>query len=233
MRSSALFEIGRANLMSANTTEQQDITRVPGRSHYALKYFSGGRIFSYAHQMDTVLSFEPQRVLEIGVGAGVVAAGLRAIGIDVTTVDIQPELEPDLVGSVLDLPLDDHAFDVALCCQVLEHLPFEQFSPALRELRRVVTKGVVLSLPDVRPHYSISWQLPKLGRSSWTGTRPKRASEAKIKSAWESSGHYWEIGYPGVSLSHVHRAIEAAGLSIANEWRVPELAWHHFFRLER
>lgn len=212
---------------------QQDLTRVPGRSHYELEYFSDGRLFSYAHQINTALSFEPQRVLEIGVGAGVVAAAVRAIGIECVTVDIQPELGPLLAGSVTNLPLGDQRFDVALCCQVLEHLPYEQFIVALRELRRVVSKGVVLSLPDVRPHYAVYWQLPKIGRSQWTGTRSKRPTQERLTRAWESSGHYWEIGYPDAALRRVQRTITESGLSIDAEWRVPELAWHHFFRLTR
>lgn len=210
---------------------QQDLTRVPGRSNYGLEYFRGGRVFSYAHQIDSVLSFKPQRVLEIGVGGGVVAAAVRAIGIGLVTVDIQPELGPDLVGSVTSLPLDDQAFDVVLCSQVLEHLPYDQFSVALRELRRVVSRGVVLSLPDVRPHYAVYWQLPKVGRSQLTLARQKRPTQERVRRAWESGGHYWEIGYPDAALRRVQHDIEESGLQITAEWRVPELAWHHFFRL--
>lgn len=208
-----------------------DLAHIPGRSHYSLKYFQSGRVFSYAHQIDTVLSFEPRRVLEVGVGAGVVAAALRAMGIDVTTVDIQPELKPNIVGSVTELPVDDGAFDVALCCQVLEHLPFDQFIPALRELRRATTSGVVISLPDIRPHYSLSWRLPRVGHGTLVGTRRKAPPPERIQSGRENSGHYWEIGYPDVPLRRVREGVSAAGLTISKEWRVSELPWHHFFRL--
>ena len=207
------------------------LAHVPGRSHYALEYFRNGRIFSYAHQIDAVLSFDPQRVLEIGVGAGVVAVALRAMGIEVTTVDIQPELDPDIVGSVTALPIEDDDYEVALCCQVLEHIPFDKFVPALRELARVASNGILISLPDVRPHYAISWQLPKIGRSIWTGTRRKTPTRAQIERAWEDSGHYWEIGYPEVSVRDLENAMAAAGLRIDDDWRVPEIPWHHFFRL--
>ena len=46
--------------------------KVPGRAHYSLNYIRHGRIFSFAHQIDTVISLEPRSVLEIGVGSGIV-----------------------------------------------------------------------------------------------------------------------------------------------------------------
>ncbi len=120
--------------------------KVPGRSHYSLQYLRGGRVFSFAHQIDSVLAFEPRSVLEVGVGSGVVTAALRAAGIQVTTLDIQPELKPDLVGSVTDVPAPPDSFDVVLCCQVLEHLLFNQLSDALVELSRVSRQAVILIL---------------------------------------------------------------------------------------
>ena len=41
----------------------------------------------------------------------------------VETKSLILELKPDIVGSVTELPINDGEFDVALCCQVLEHLP--------------------------------------------------------------------------------------------------------------
>ena len=80
-------------MMSIATPEERAIAvpeSVPGRQHYSRKYLEGGRIFSYAHQIETVLNFNPNHVLEVGMGTGMVAAALRAIGIRVTTLDIQP-----------------------------------------------------------------------------------------------------------------------------------------------
>lgn len=216
-----------------SATPQQDVSRVPGRSHYALKYFRGGRIFSYAHQIDTVLSFEPKRVLEVGAGAGVVAAALRAMGIEVTTVDVQPELEPDIVGSVTELPIDDKAFDVALCCQVLEHLPFDQFVPALRELRRIANQGATISLPDVTRRGFVAAKLPKIRPFRVDWTFPQLWPKAMPPSRFEGSGHYWEIGFRGYPSARVRDAIAGAGWTVASNWRVPELPWHHFYRLTR
>ena len=78
---------------------------------------------------------------------------------EVTTVDIDPALGPDVVGSVTRLPFDDDAFDVALCCEVLEHLPWDEAEAALQEVSRVVSRGAVVSVPDVTPWAGVATPL--------------------------------------------------------------------------
>ncbi len=212
---------------------EYDLTHVPGKAHYSLWYLRGGRVFSYAHQVDTVLSFEPTSVVEIGTGGGMVAAALRSTGIDITSVDVQSQLNPDVLASVTDLPFEAGTFDVALCCQVLEHLPFDQFVPALRELKRVTAKGIVLSLPDRSPHYEVRLRLPKLRRFTWAGTRHRDPGPVLKKDRWTLDGHYWEIGYDETPLRSIEQGVRQAELVIQRTWRVPELPYHRFFRLLR
>jgi SAM-dependent methyltransferase len=122
-------------------------------------YNTKERLCSFWHQADEVRRLGASTVVEVGIGSGTVAGWLRDRGIEVTTVDVDPELGPDVCGSVTDLPLDDDAFDVALCCEVLEHLPFDHVVPALRELGRVARLGVVFSAPDDRPWLGVSYPL--------------------------------------------------------------------------
>ena len=74
------------------------------------------------------------------VGDGFVARILRDANVQVTTLDIQADLKPDVLGSVERIPLPDHSFDISICCQVLEHLPFDQFETCLKELHRVARR---------------------------------------------------------------------------------------------
>jgi hypothetical protein len=211
---------------------EQDLRKVPGRENYSLRYFRTGRVFSYAHQIESVLAFEPRKVLEIGVGAGVVSAALRAIGIEVTTVDCKAELHPDIVASVVSLPLGDRSADVSLCCQVLEHLPFELFQTAITELARVAASGVVLSLPDATPHYEVRLRLPLVGFMEWIGTRRYHVPKTERDAAWEGSGHYWEIGYPETPLDRIVTTIKDSDLRIVRTWRVSEKSYHRLFVLQ-
>lgn len=210
---------------------EQDVSLVPGKSHYAARYVRGGRLFSYAHQMNAVLEHEPQTVLEIGPGPGMVTAALRAIGVTVTTVDVQPELEPDVVASVTDLPFEDNAFDVSMCCQVLEHLPFDQFLPALKELGRVSQKAVIVSLPDARSCWKLSGRLPRLKHFSFMISRTRNLRPERIEQSWLKSGHYWEIGYPEYPLRKITDGMRESGCTLARAWRPSEMAYHWFAEL--
>jgi ubiquinone/menaquinone biosynthesis C-methylase UbiE len=213
--------------------QKQDISKIQGREHYAHSYLNKGRVFSYAHQIDSALAFEPLTVLEVGIGTGIVSDALRKVDISVITVDCQEELKPDIIASVTKLPLQDNSVDVSLCCQVLEHLPFDQFETSIMELARVAMKGIVLSLPDITPHYEIRLRLPKFGLYQWTGTRRYRISKKEREKYWRKDGHYWAIGYIETPLKRVVRVITENGLKISRTWRVSENPYHRFFIIEK
>ncbi len=202
---------------------------IPRREHYGGDYLANGRPYSYAHQLEAVVSVSPSSVLEVGVGASIVAAGLRCCGVAVTTLDIEPTLRPDIVGSVLAMPVSDGAFDVTMCCQVLEHLPWERFGEALRELRRVTRKSLVLSVPDVTRHWGLSLSVPRLGRRALYLSVPPIPPRRFPADRLRDMGHYWEIGFRGFPLRRIAAEIRGAGWTLRRTWRVPELAWHRFF----
>ena len=183
-------------------------------SHYSSRaYNSKERHNSYWHQVDEVLALEARTALEVGPGAGIVTDWLRRAGVQVTTVDMDPALDVDLRGSVTDLPLDQGAVDVVLCCQVLEHLPFEEVGTALAELGRVARSGVVVSVPDATPWvgkaypvYFPGWYLQE-ARGRMPGTRRALARALLrrdirlrdwlflriVPAAWELGGPAWEL----------------------------------------
>ncbi len=212
-------------------THRSDKDRIPDSSHYSMDYVCGDRIHSFAHQLLQVLRLEPTSVLEIGVGAGIVTSVLRQLGISVTTMDIERSVEPDIVASVMDMPIDDGGFDVGLCCQVLEHMRFEMFGDALAELHRVVRRALVLSLPDVTRYLELSCYLPLLGRRQLACGLPRIRRRKMPASRLEEMGHYWEIGFDGYPLRKVLAEAQSAGWRCRNTWRVPELPWHRFFLL--
>ncbi len=85
----------------------------PGPDHFSPEsYDTKERFISYWHQIHEIISLEPKKVLEVGIGNGFVTRYLREKGWDVTTLDIVSELRPDVAGSVLSLPFGDTPFDV-------------------------------------------------------------------------------------------------------------------------
>jgi 2-polyprenyl-3-methyl-5-hydroxy-6-metoxy-1,4-benzoquinol methylase len=194
------------------------------RSHFGRDYDNKRRMASYWHQVDECCRLGGESVLVVGVGSSLASILLQRQRFSVTSLDIQHQLYPTVVGDVLRLPFKYQSFDVAVCCQVLEHLPRESFVPALRELRSVIRRGAVLSLPDCAAYSTL---MSRVLRRKEIITLPHMA-RAKPKLDAE---HIWEISMRGHPLSKVQRAIEQGGFSIEKTFRVWEIPFHRFFRL--
>jgi ubiquinone/menaquinone biosynthesis C-methylase UbiE len=199
-------------------------------SHYnAMDYNDKGRFNSFWHQIDATLKLKPRHVLEIGTGNGFVNFVLEKSGVDVTTIDIDQELQPDIIGSVLSMPIKDNSYDLALCCQVLEHLPYENFLPALKEINRVVSKNLILSLPDFQRVFRFCVQVPLMGEIKFLYKIPRLKPIE-----WEFNGeHYWNISCKNYPLKRIKSDIEKAGFIIEETFSVFELSWHRFFILRK
>lgn len=188
------------------------------------KYDTKSRWMSYWHQIDEVLKLNPNNILEIGVGNQTVTRYLRDLGINVSTLDVDQSLKPDVLGSVLSLPFADNAFEAILCCEVLEHLPFSDFKKGLRELFRVGKRDVVLSLPHFAPPLKLSFKAPFLREISWA-----------VKIPWpithpQGLEHYWEIGKKDYALSKIKEEIRQY-FEITRDFVPFENQYHHFFVL--
>lgn len=193
---------------------------------YSSRYYNDyQRWTSYWNQINEVLNLKPKRVLEIGPGNMVVADQLRGFGLNVVTLDYDVNLKPTVNGNFLKLPFKDNSFDVVLCAQVLEHLPFAKFEKAIKEIGRVAEKAVV-SLPHPGPTVRFTLKLPLLKRIDWMG-------KASLPLSHRFNGrHYWEVGKRGSSFNSVKRIMEKFFI-IKKTFIHPENTWHRFFVLEK
>ncbi|MBK7579681.1 MAG: class I SAM-dependent methyltransferase [Myxococcales bacterium] len=195
--------------------------------HYDLEYDHKERFISYWTQIHEVVRLHPKSVLEIGIGNGFVHRYLRQRGFNVHTVDADARLEPDTVALIESLPFRERQFDVVCCFETLEHLPFEKFHRAVKELARVAEKWVLISVPDVTPYARIhfEWGFRKRLVSKFFDLPARRMPEHQF-----DGEHYWEIGKRGYPLGRILSEIEAAGLTVEATPRIEEDAWHRFFR---
>lgn len=199
------------------------------KGHYQHSYDHKGRFASYWHYIDEALSLKQAKYLEVGIGSSFVSDNLRKRGVKLTTVDIDPALEPDLVGSVLKLPVGDASVDVVLCFQVLEHLPFSEFPPVLNEFYRVTRRFALMSLPDRSLYLQVGITLYPVLRRGFSFTLPR----LHLPPHDFDGQHYWEIGKRETPLSAVRRAIGESGFLILKDYRVPEKPLHHIFLMEK
>jgi SAM-dependent methyltransferase len=129
--------------------------------------------------LDSMTVLEGGHVLDVGTGAGYVAAALAAevgdrgwvIGVDVVDFAERVPGFTFMKVSSEELPIEDHEADVIISNHVIEHLPSRRAQVThLREIHRALAQTGVLYLATpwrwalVEPHYGLpflSW-LPKV-----------------------------------------------------------------------
>lgn len=211
----------KANLNKENSCENK-------YPYLNIAYDTKGRFCGYWHQIDEIISIKPKTILEIGIGSGFVTSYLKNRGFNIVSIDILQALNPDTVGSVLDLPFGDETFNSVSCCEVLEHLPYSEFNRALSELHRVSQRYVILSLPDDTSIYKFDIQLSKIMLVKKSFLNPFH----KSKKHYFDGHHYWEIGKTNFSLEKIISEIRQAKFEIINSYRVFERPFQRFFILK-
>ena len=201
--------------------------QVDKKSYNFFHYSYPDRWASYFYQLREVLSVNPNSILEIGVGDKVFQSFIKNnTHISYTSLDIAVDLEPDIIAHITDTRLPSNTYDVVCAFEVLEHIPFEEFNIAIKELCRISKKYLIISLPHFGPVFQFYVKVPFL---------PKVQFVFKIPFAKKhtfNGQHYWEIGKKGFSLGHIINDIEQHGTIISHY--IPfENQYHHFFVIEK
>lgn len=105
--------------------------------------------------IDNVLG---KSVLEAGCGSGVLSGAITCRGYRVTVSDIvinKDNLRINHITSITqanveNLPFKDNSFDTVICAHTLEHV--QHIHQAIRELRRVAVKRLIIVVPKQRPY---------------------------------------------------------------------------------
>lgn len=161
--------------------------------YFSDHYFSMIQLTSQAQQVHDIHSLKPTDILEIGIGNGFTSTFLRMAGYDVTTADINGDLKPDYVAPLGDLPglVDGREFGLVACCEVLEHMPWEEFEHSIAAMRKL-SPNLYLTLPNYAKFVGFSGYLdiPRIRRlfniGMWLNLPRKITPE-----------HFWEVGSSG------------------------------------
>ncbi|RWP42737.1 MAG: class I SAM-dependent methyltransferase [Mesorhizobium sp.] len=200
-------------------------------THYNFgRYMSKKRWASVWHQLDEILRLSPASVLEIGPGLGITKDVLSRLSVTVETVDIDHDLNPDYVATATSLPLADASFDVVCAFQVLEHLEYTSSRLAFKELSRVAKRFIVISLPDAKTSWSVSFQMPVFGEFSFRYKKPNFLIE---KNEFDGE-HYWELNRRGTERDRVIGDFSKDGSAkIKKSFSVKENPYHCFMIFEK
>lgn len=192
------------------------------------RYMPKNRWCSLWYQLDEIQKLKPKCVLEVGPGPGLFKMVASTFGISVETLDLDPELMPDHVGTATAMKFTDGFYDVVCAFQMLEHLPYEAALQAFKEMARVSRNNVVISLPDARAVWRYQIHIPKFGVHDFFIPRP----QLKVPVHKFDGEHYWEINKRGYQLSKVISDL-TKHIPLTKTFLIPENPWHRFFVFEQ
>lgn len=197
------------------------------------KYNSLERFISYSYQVSAIENLNVKSVLEVGPGSFVVATLLKQMGYSVHTSDFDSNVGADTTADIRSLPFKDKSFDLTMACQVLEHIPFEDFEKGLSELYRTSSKYVVISVPRRNTGFNFVFKIPfmqTLFKKSFFDI--SILFPVRFPGFAESDQHYWEIDFWQTSLGDVKKIIKKH-FKILKEFSPPLNKYHYFFILEK
>lgn len=132
------------------------------RRNYIDDYYEQDVLWGETHfraaeieRVNCIISLIPDYVntiLDVGCGDGIIANRLtedyKVIALDRAFSPLQYVVTNKINGSIDELPFKDKSFDLVICAEVLEHLPYEVYEKAIIELQRVCAKYIVISVPN-------------------------------------------------------------------------------------
>lgn len=195
-------------------------------------YVDSKRWGSYFHQIDLarsvgkLMSKKKLKILEIGVGNGVVKGFLQNMfGHKVITMDVASDLNPDILCALPEVPKNE-VFDLVICCEVLEHIEYSDAVNSLKNLSKI-TRFLIVSVPDKSLYISIGVKIPLFETFGFVFTFPFNRMPHEFKGE-----HYWEIGAFGISSHKFKRQMKESSFEVLKDYRVPLHPWHHFYLLK-
>jgi hypothetical protein len=196
------------------------------KTHYSFeRYFHKVRWMSYWYQLKEIVSRpEIKTVLDIGPGTDFLRSNLKIFRPDITyhSLDLAADIEPDVFGSVLKIPLRDKSYDLVSAFQVLEHIEFKDFTVALTEMKRVSKQYVFISLPHAGSSFRLQMKVPIIPQI-------QIAIRVPLPKKHVFNGeHYWEIGKKGYSPDKIKGLLKAQ-LTVVDEYVPFENQYHHFY----
>lgn len=110
----------------------------------------------FSERQESILSADIKRLLNVGSGPGPaprIARMIRTEGWEEVRFDIDPDVRPDVVGSILDLgnSFEEQSFNAVWSSHVLEHLYAHETFPTLRQFHRLLKPDgfALIMTPDI------------------------------------------------------------------------------------
>jgi ubiquinone/menaquinone biosynthesis C-methylase UbiE len=203
------------------------------------------RYTQYYFQLIEILNLPKtsiNKILEVGPGLGILKNLLNNYDYKYVSLDLDKKNNPDILGSVTDIPMENNSVDLVCAFQILEHLPFNDFLEALNEINRVSSTYLYISLPcntsSIRLNLDININqryLSRLAMLNLNYFKPfliKLKEDKKEKELLERpdsiNPHYWEVGTKSYSKKRIREILKNNKIKILKDYHNPYKSYHWY-----
>jgi 2-polyprenyl-3-methyl-5-hydroxy-6-metoxy-1,4-benzoquinol methylase len=164
-----------------------------------------------------------ERILEIGTGSGFINRYLKGKNYSVTSIDIDKNKGPDIVGNIVNYNFGNRHYDTILAFEVFEHLPFRDFEKAVKNISNICDKQIFISLPfNQKNLLTIYLKLGRYFEQEWVLRKAKR----RITTV----NHHWELGYKEFTRERVENVFLDNHFYIQQNKRIGNIMYYHFMK---
>tara|TARA_A100001011_G_C14292671_1_gene836951 strand:+ start:322 stop:987 length:666 start_codon:yes stop_codon:yes gene_type:complete len=177
-------------------------------------------------------------ILEIGPSDGSLGHLLRWSNFDYTSLDVNKNFSPDIIGDFLSENFKlDRRFRLVCAFQVMEHTPLSLLDKWIEQLNKYSSEFVMVSLPDCRPRISLSFDLAFLQRRKNINIflGPYDSKGGRCIDLRNTSGglddyapHYWELGQ-GINVKILMKKFKKNNFELVWDKVNPKFNYHRFF----
>ena len=194
-----------------------------GRRHWHA-YYTEKRIVHQWFQVHLLKDLDARKVLEVGPYFGLVSAMLVNAGYEVTTLDIapgppRPGVARHICADIRDARPEELAgHDAIICCETLEHIPWDKVSDVLSRFEASAVPWLIVSVPYAAFQLGFSLYLNRYAwrkQSFFKKFRFLSAFPAGPDDDWEP--HKWEVGYKGYDVPRFRDMVTGAGYQILRQ----------------
>ena len=134
---------------------------------------------------------EENSLLEVGCGDGRILNRLvgkykNTCGLDISYNALKYVKTKTIHGNLENLPFPDNSFDIVMCCEVLEHLPYSTYKKAVEEIERVAGKYILISVPNNENLENKMVKCPQCSCSFHVSRHLRTFNIAKLKSLFKN-----------------------------------------------
>jgi ubiquinone/menaquinone biosynthesis C-methylase UbiE len=115
-------------------------------------YDSADVIKDKVSKIISIIPDDVKTIIDVGCGNGIITNELakhwELTGLDSSEEALKYVKTPKVLASANQIPFDNHNFDLVLCSEMLEHLSDEDLVEVSKELMRIGTRYLLLTVPN-------------------------------------------------------------------------------------